>query len=556
MIADEITLKDLELEFIKDSLKGYAQTNGGREYFDNLRFFENSEDIEREYKLVEEAVSVINSNEDIAFNSLTDIRELLARINKGGLISGTDILSIKDMISLVRQIRSYMRSRRDEYPNLYHLTENLERYDELYSSINRVFDEKGIIRDDCSERLSDLRRDVRRIRERIIEIIDNYLNEPDFQKVLMDLYYTIRNNRYVLPVKTQFKGSVKGIIHGSSNTGETLFIEPEPVINPGNELVFTESLVAKEEENILREICKKIDSFTDSLRRDYDTVVRLDAIFAKARYSIGIDGTGVKCGPIVDLQDIRHPILVLRKVNVVSNSIYLEDGVKGVIISGPNAGGKTVLLKSVGLALLHMKAGLFFPASEKSRMVNFNKVFTCFGDAQNLEQGLSTFTGHIKRLKYILENCSEGDIVLLDEIASDTDPKEGSALSASIIEHMIKKGAFVFVTTHFHELRLWASKRRDIMNAAMGFDPKLLKPTYKILMGVSGESYTLRIARDMGISDDIISNAYNLLGNEYREYQEVSNLVKLREKELSEKIAELEREKEKNNQEFNILIER
>ncbi len=556
MIADEITLKDLEFDFVREKLKEFAHTVNGKEYFDNIIFLNNREDIEREYEFVREAVSAIRDNEDISLNSLTDIRPHLARITKGGVISGTDILTIKDMISLVRQIRSFVRSRREEYPYLYSLAENLDRYDELFSAINRIIDEKGIIRDDCSEKLTNLRFEVRRIRERIIGIIDDYLSKPDTQKMMMDLYYTIRNNRYVLPVKTQFKGSIKGIIHGSSSTGETLFIEPESVINLGNELVFAESLAIKEEENILRDLCGIISKFSENLRRDYEILVRIDVIFAKGRYSLKTEGTGLKIGYEVDIQDIRHPILVIRNLNVVTNSVYLEDGVKGLIISGPNAGGKTVLLKSIGLALLHMKSGLFFPAYEKSRMRLFNRVYTCFGDAQSLEQGLSTFTGHIKRLKYILDNCSEDDLVLLDEIASDTDPKEGSALSASIIESMIKKGAFVFVTTHFHELRIWASGRKDIVNAAMGFDPVLLKPTYKLMIGVSGESYTLRIARDMGIPEEIIENAARLLGDEYREYLEITNLVKLREKELSEKISELEREREERNKEFNMLVER
>lgn len=556
MNVDDITLKDIEFDYIREVLKGLANTEGGKRYFDNFVFFDDRNEIEQEYQYVWEAISVIQKNEDISLSSLTDIKPFIAIINKGGIIAGTEILAIRDMISLIRQIRSYVRSRREELPSLYRLTENLERYDELFSVINKVLDERGIIRDDCSEKLSDLRIEVIKIREKIIDIIDNYLKGHDFQKILMDSYYTIRNNRYVLPIKTQFKNSIKGIIHGSSNTGETLFIEPEPIISLGNELVYAESMVAKEEEVILRELCEKIYKHLDKLISDYNTLIRFDIIFAKARYSLKISGIGLNIDDRFELIDIRHPILVLRNQNIVSNSVCLEEGVRGVIISGPNAGGKTVLLKSIGLALLHTKLGLFFPAHKNSKIMLFNNLYTCFGDAQNLEEGLSTFTGHIRRLKYILDNCSENDLVLLDEIASDTDPKEGSALSASIIEAMIRKGAFVFVTTHFHELRLWAVNRKDIVNGAMGFDPVLLKPTYKFIMGVSGESYTLKIAKDMGLPDEIIENANKILGEEYREFVEISNLIKKRELELSQKIAELETEKKRYKEEFEALIER
>ncbi len=555
MIADEITLKDLEFHIIIEKLKGYAQTTTAKEHLGNPEFLSSKEDIEKEYDYVTEAISIIGNNEDISLEPITDIRGHIARLRKGGIIGGTDILSIKDMIALIRQFRSFIRAKREEYPSIYRLTECFERYDELFSSINRIIDEKGIIRDDCSERLSDFRKEVKKIREKIIEIIDKFFYEPDLQKILMDSYYSIRNNRYVLPVKTQFKGNVKGIIHGSSSTGETLFIEPEPIVTLDNELVYAESRVAGEEENILRELCSKINEYSDNLSRDYDILIKLDIIFARAKYSIRINGVRLKVKERFNIIDIRHPVLVLKDLDVIPNNIYLEDGVKGIIISGPNAGGKTVLLKSIGLALLHMKIGLFFPVYEKSSMLPFNNIFTCFGDAQNLEQGLSTFTGHIKRLKYILENCSRNDLILLDEIASDTDPREGSALSASIIDSMIKKGAYVFVTTHFHELRHWASNRNDIINAAMSFDPVKLKPTYKLVLGISGESYTLRIAKEMGLSDEIIENANAVLGDDYREYLEISNLLKTREKELSEKIASLEKQQSDYEKEFIRLVQ-
>ncbi len=256
MFADETTLRDLEFGFIREKLKEYAQTILGKEYFENPVFFDRRGDIEREYEYVSEAVSVINNNEDISLEPLADVREYLMRLKKGGIISGPDILAIKDMITLIRQFRSFLRAKREEYPSIYRLTECFERYDDLFAAINRIIDEKGIVRDDCSERLNDLRREVRKIREKIISIIDNFMQDPDSQKTLMDSYYSIRNNRYVLPVKTQFRSSVKGIIHGSSNTGETLFIEPASIVILDNELVYAESRAASEEENILRDLRK------------------------------------------------------------------------------------------------------------------------------------------------------------------------------------------------------------------------------------------------------------------------------------------------------------
>ncbi len=556
MVMDEITGRDLEFDFIKETLKGFAQTSQGREYFDSPDFYESSDRVEREYQLVREAISIIQNNEDIPLGSLTDIRGHILRIQKGGIISGAQIIEIKNLIMIIREFRSFIRSRREDYPLLYERAINFERYDELFSAINKILDDKGIIRDDCSDKLTGLRLEAKRIREKIINIIDNFITDPDSSRLMMDSYYSIRNNRYVLPIKTQFKNNVKGIIHGSSNTGETLFIEPESIVNLDNELVYAESLVTNEEENILKGIIRKINEFSDGLIRDYETLISIDVVFAKARYSLKLEGAPITIGDKFNLLDIKHPTLVLKKINVVSNSVTLDKGVRGIIISGPNAGGKTVLLKTIGLALIHLKMGLFFSAYEKSQIPMIGRIFSCFGDAQNLEQGLSTFTGHIKRLKYILENCSKDDLILLDEIASDTDPKEGSALSAAIIENMIKRGAYVFVTTHFHELRYWAHKRTDIINSAMGFDPIQLKPTYKLLMGVSGESYTLRVAKEMGISDEIIENANNILGEDYKEYIEMSNLLRAKEKEINLKMEELERIKTNYEKQYNEILER
>ena len=555
MTFDDITARDLEFNVIREVLKGFARTTGGREYFDTIKFFDDIENIEREYSYISEAINIINNNEDIDLEGVTDIRGFIDRIRKGGVISGSEIMEIKNLISIIRQFRSFIRAKREEYPFIYQRTAPLDGYDELFSSISKVLDDRGVIRDDCSERLTDLRIEAKRVRERILNIIDDFFKNPDTSKLLMDSYYSIRNNRYVIPVKTQFKNSIKGIIHGSSNTNETLFIEPESIINLDNELVYIESMISREEEKILIDLCGRINQFSDQLLRDYDIILFLDIIFAKARYSLRIGGNRLQTGKYLDLIDIKHPLLVLKQVEVVPNALKLEDKVRGVVISGPNAGGKTVFLKSVGLALLHLKLGLFFTASDRSVIIPFNNIFTCFGDAQNIEEGLSTFSGHIKRLKEILERCKENDLILLDEIASDTDPKEGSALSAAIIDKMIEKGAYVFVTTHFHELRQWAATKDYVINAAMGFDPVNFKPTYRLIPGASGESYTLRIAKDMGIPDEIIENANQILGREYREYAEMTNILKNKEREVLLKLKELEDLKTTKEKEYKDLME-
>lgn len=553
MTVDYTTIRDLELDYIKGIIRELAVSPAGKEYIDRIGFLSRREEIEEEIRYIKEAVRIIQGNEDISLASLSDIRGHIARVRKGGVISGTEIREIGNLIRICREFRSFIRSRRDEYPSLYEKTAALRRYDELFSLINRTLDERGIIRDDCSPVLADLRQNVIKVREKIINIIDDFIRDPDTSKVLMDSYYSIRNNRFVLPVKTQFKNNIKGIIHGSSNTNETLFVEPESIINLGNEMVYAESLVIAEEEKVLRELSLKICDYSEDILRDYDILAFVDSVFARARYSMKIEGGEIRIGGRIDLIDVRHPILVLKNVGVVPNSILLEDGVRGVVISGPNAGGKTVLLKSIGLCALHLKLGLLFPISEKSTMPLFNSIYTCFGDAQNLAEGLSTFTGHIKRLNEILSRCGENDLVLLDEIASDTDPKEGSALSAAIIEAMIRRGAYVFVTTHFHELRHWASLRKDIINAAMGFDPVDLNPTFRVLLGVSGESYTLRIAQEMGIPEEIISRSVEILGREYQEYSKITAMLKERERELNLKIREIEEQKagyEKERAEF------
>jgi DNA mismatch repair protein MutS2 len=493
---------------------------------------EDARGISEELAAVEEACDILSRRERPSFGDVTDVSPDLDRASKGGTLLPSSLLNIARLAVTGNQVRGFLWRRRDHYPALTARYGSLERVEDIAPSVRRILDDTGRIRDDASPVIAELRGSMLRIRESIIASIKEFMAAPLTAEMLQDAYYTIRNGRYVLPIKVNFKNQIKGIIHGASQTGATLFIEPDGLIEPGNELMICESRIEEETERLLAELTAMVAASAGVLGGNLVTLRALDVLFAKAEFSSILAASAPAPGGAPALRDARHPLLALRGVDVVPNDLVFPEGCRGMLISGPNAGGKTVLLKTVGLLSLMTAAGMPIPVSRGSKIPLFSGIFTVFGDAQDLGGDLSSFSGHIVQLKMITEEAGPGSLVLLDEIASDTDPREGAALAASIIEEIIDRGAFVMATSHFHELREWASGRAGMVNAGVGFDMLKLRPSFKLKIGQTGESFALKIAANLGLPGKIIDRARALMGRVYAEVERLLDSLKKQEEDL------------------------
>jgi DNA mismatch repair protein MutS2 len=532
MYLSENAARDLGWEELKGRLASFCQSAPGREACLSLAPLDDTGAVVSELQAVREACDILSRRERPSLSDITDVGPDLERSVKGGTLPSSSLLNIARLVAASHLVRGFLWRRREHYPAITSGYGGLERVEGLAEEIRRVLDDTGQVKDSASPLLADLRASLLRLRESVMARIKVMLAEPLTAEMLQDSYYSLRNGRYVLPIKVNFKNQLKGIIHGSSQTGATLFIEPEQLIEPGNEIMICESRIEEENERLLSELSRIVADSAERLSANLVTLRALDVLFGKAVLAAALNCNAPEVGGQIGLREARHPLLLLRDREVVSNDIVLPEECSGLLISGPNAGGKTVLLKTVGLIAVMTAAGIPPPLAPGSRIPLFNGVFTVFGDAQDLGGDLSSFSGHMLQLREILDKTSKNTLVLLDEVASDTDPKEGAALAASIMEEIVSRGATVLATSHFHELRDWAAGRREMENASVGFDLLRLRPSFKLQMGATGESFALKIAANLGIPLRIIERAKELMGRAYQEAETLLASLKRQEEEL------------------------
>ena len=378
------------------------------------------------------------------------------------------------------------------------------------------------------------------------------------QSKLTQTVVSMRHDRYVISVKNDFKNSIKGITHDTSSSGETVYIEPLVIFEINNHLNELREDEKQEIERILRELSSEIGENYDVLHQDYLVIEKLDLIFGKASLAIAMNGSRPKVNDkgIVEMLNCYHPLLNVS--NIVHNNVIIGKDYKGIIITGPNTGGKTVILKTIGLLSLMIKFGLLVPCSEESNLAVFDEVYADIGDEQSISQNLSTFSSHLKNVKDIMENITSKSLVLLDELGNGTDPEEGSALAISIFDYLINKGALIIATSHYAELKVHAFENENIINASVEFDVATLKPTYKLLIGVPGESNALMISKSLGIPDEIIESAetyvYEKNDDLKNTLDKLSNQSHLLEKKLNE-VRDLEYQLKKKRDDLNKIKE-
>jgi DNA mismatch repair protein MutS2 len=517
------TLSDLEWSKIQAALSARCQTALGAERARQLLPDLPREAAEEELAVADELRALSDAAEPPPFGGLRDLREKLTLAEKGGILEGSDLLEVAGHLYGLDALRRHLTSREDKARLASQIAQEIPPLVPLADAISRAFDEGGRLKDTASPDLGHLRAAAARLAEQLKKTVTKLLGDTRVASFLQDNYYTVRDDRYVLPVRSEHRGEVKGIVHGTSGSGATLFIEPEEVVDFGNRYKIALAAVEREERRILAELTGAVMQRSAALRQGSELAARLDLANAKARLSRELELTNPEIGldrAPLRLKRARHPHLLLQKVDVVANDIALAGGARVLVISGPNTGGKTVSLKTAGLAALMLRAGVPVPADPGSAMPYYKRVFSDIGDEQSLEQALSTFSGRIVNTLAILKEAGPGDLVLLDEVASGTEPAQGAALACAILEAFAQSGAHVLTTTHYELPKTLALKDPAFHNASVGFDAAKLAPTYRLLLGVPGRSSALEIATRLGAPVELVERARSFISEGGRAFEE------------------------------------
>ncbi len=539
---DERSYRALEIGKIKTSLEKLCLTPMGRE---KARALEASSDvvrIRRGLRETREALEAIRLAPSL--RETEDIEERLERAEKGGMLDERDILAIRDFIRISAEVKEFFLSNREKVPLLSSYARRIGDFDHLLEAIERSVDEEGFIKDGASERMREIRENIRRIRATIQGKLGEMISDPAILRCLREPLITLREGRFCLPVRSEYRGRIEGIVHSTSASGATLFIEPLIIVEDGNRLREWEKKEEEERTRILRQLSGKVRERRDGLRRTREALGLLD--FCLAKGLLALQQNAVE--PVFDEEGVlsiskgRHPFLPASIAVPVSLEMGRDERV--LIITGPNTGGKTTTLKMVGLFVFMGQAGLFIPASEGTTLPIFQSLLADIGEEQSIEQNLSTFSSHITQVINILRNIKGKSLVLLDELGAGTDPAEGSALARAIVEELASQPHIkLLVATHFGELKLLPYIYPYIKNASFEFDPVTLRPTFRLIMGVAGSSHAIEVARRLGLGEEISGRAEMYLG-EREPYGGILGRIKEEVEKWEEERRRLEAERE------------
>ncbi|HEY6100583.1 MAG TPA: Smr/MutS family protein, partial [Anaeromyxobacter sp.] len=499
------------------ALAGRCRLPAGRRAALALPFQPTAPEAREALARVEEARRLSESGLALPLGGVGDVEGHLDRAARGGVL---EPLALRECAALSRasaRTREALLLRASEVPRLAGLAESLEASPALADRIERAIEPSGTVSDRASPALAQARERARGLHRALKVQVEGLLSDPEMERHLRDRYFTIRNERYVLPVLASARSAVPGIVHNASQSGQTLFVEPESMVELGNELAIANAMAAEEEQRILRELTEALGAGSGALARDLGALARLDVLEASARLASDLDAHApeiVAPSSGFELLSLRHPLLVLQGKQVVASHVRLEPPRSALIVSGPNGGGKTVAITAVGLSALLVRAGLPVPAAEGSRVPFFLEVKAAVDERGDLAKDLSTFTAHLAAVKDMLEGAVPGSLVLVDEIAADTDPREGAALAAAILEALVERGAAVLVTTHLDELKAIALTDPRFANARVGFDAEKLRPTYQLHLGTPGSSSAIEVAARVGLPATVVERARAAVGGQ------------------------------------------
>lgn len=503
-------IRVLEFNKIIDQLIGQAETSLGKDLARKLQPKVELSDVNHLQNETDEVVQILRLNKVIPFGGIRDIRPSLKRSSIGGVLSALECLDIANTIYGGRQVKHFIEGLDEELPILQDLTESIRSLRELELEIKACIDDHGGILDNASAKLRGLRSSIRTFEARVRERLENYTRSHS--SMLSDAIVTIRNDRYVLPVKHEYRSQIGGIVHDQSSSGQTLFMEPKAIVDLNNQLQEAVMKETQEIERILAALSASIASNAETLSINLDMLAKMDFISARAKLSRTMKAAKpiMNDKGIIKMQQARHPLIA--RDEVVANDIEIGESYTTIVITGPNTGGKTVTLKMIGLCTLMAQSGLQIPAYDECELAVFKEVFADIGDEQSIEQNLSTFSSHMKNIVDIIEKVDENALVLFDELGSGTDPGEGAALAMAILDEVISRNARIIATTHYPELKAYGYNRENVVNASVEFDVESLQPTYRLLIGVPGRSNAFEISKRLGLNHRIIDRAKELIG--------------------------------------------
>ncbi|WP_138159789.1 endonuclease MutS2 [Peptoniphilus catoniae] len=470
-----------------------------------------------------EAVNLIIKKSNPPLFGIMDIKPYMKRLEMGGSLGPEELLNISDFLRVSRYLKSYFSidPKDPSYKLLPYKAENLSSYKNIEDSINDAIISPEEISDNASPRLYSIRQQIGRKKDAIRDKLNYIISSEETKKYIQDSLVTIREGRYVVPVKLESKSKLKGLIHDRSSSGQTVYIEPMAVVNLNNELKNLYSDELEEINRILRELSQMVAEESYAIAANQNILAELDFIFAKAKLSLELNCNRplVNEKRYINLKKARHPLL--KAENIVPIDIHIGDDFTSLIITGPNTGGKTVSIKTLGLLVLMTQYGLHIPALENSEIGIFDKVLADIGDEQSIEQSLSTFSSHMLNIVEILKYADSKSLVIFDELGAGTDPTEGAALANAIMDYMRVNNIISLATTHYNQLKIYALTTENVANASMEFNVDTLSPTYKLLIGVPGKSNAFEISKRLGLSEEIISKARELISKENIEFEEV-----------------------------------
>lgn len=526
------TLRVLEYPKILERLARYCAFSGGAELAAALLPSDDLVTVREWLLQTYEAYQLLQQKDDINFGGVSDLRPLLDRAERRSVLFPPDLLEIKFTLQRARQLRNLLTRLEHTFPHLAEMAANIQPCDHVVEQISRCISDRGDVLDSASPELGRIRSELRVAQERLLSTLDRLVHSGDIKPYLQEALVTQRQGRYVIPVRAEYKGNIDGIVHDQSASGATLFIEPLKVVQQNNAVRELELQEEKEVRRILLELSIAVAEEALYLRRNTQVLAELDFTFAKARYAYTLDATlpemitfqprkpapkqGKQAedtlahpGSVIDLRRARHPLLDQK--TVVSIDVYLDDDTYLIVITGPNTGGKTVTLKTVGLLVLMAQSGMMIPADIDSKLSIFEGVYADIGDEQSIEQSLSTFSSHLTNIIAILEEADPTCLVLLDELGAGTDPEEGSALAMALLDNLRDRGITTFATTHYSDLKLYAHNTPGVRNASVEFDVETLSPTYELSIGLPGRSNALTIARRLGLNPVIVDQAEQIV---------------------------------------------
>ena len=538
------SIRTLELPRVLQLLSDQAVSAEAKDRALRIRPETETEEVLRLLDQTDAARAMIGLHGSPSFSGVKPVAEALGRADRGGSLNTRELLTIAELLTAARRAKEYFNTEAEEKTAIDHLFLSLHGNRFLEEKIKRCIPEENTIADAASTELADIRRHMRQAQAKSRQILQKIISSPTYSKILQESIITQRDGRFVVPVKAEHKGDMPGLVHDISSSGATLFVEPMGVVQANNEYIELEAREQKEIQRILAELSADAAAHREDIQWDYDALVHLDLIFARGQLSYKMDGVRpeVRRDGAIHLRRARHPLLDPKKA--VPIDIELGDTFDTLVITGPNTGGKTVSLKTLGLLTLMTQCGLHIPVADRSAVSVYERVLADIGDEQSIEQSLSTFSAHMVNIVAILAEADRRSLILFDELGAGTDPVEGAALAIAVIQHVRQKGGRVAATTHYAELKTFAMTTPGVENASCEFNVETLSPTYRLLIGIPGKSNAFAISKRLGLPDEVIESARVQMSGESVRFEDILTQLEAKRQML-----------EKREQEANRLLQ-